>query len=159
MAESKPITTFTDGIEYLKEHGKVENGKFRLEKTATRKFLEQAGAPVPVQEAYNNANTLLHQSLWHLGAEMIKDATAAKKKEGVSGDALKDVRVELTALGDTSVIRNTMYACKKNRAPQTNEIIEKFGAVRHVVDLRRTGVTEADVDALSASLKEIIGAK
>ena len=160
MANStKPILNVQDGVEFAKENGKFEDGKFKMEKTATRKFLEQAGAPKPVQEAYQKANETLRATLCHIGGEMLEDAIKSAKKKGASKDELKDIRVECVALGDDVKHNATFYAAKENRIPQTNEVVVKYGVCRYVEQVKRLGVSKEDTEQLQANIEAIITKK
>ena len=158
-AERKTIATFADGVEYLKKHGKYADGKFKLEKSNVREFYELANAPKPVQEAMAKADELLRGSIWRVGTELLKEEVIKKKNEGASVDELKQVNVQVTALGDSTTHRVKFQACKDIRIPQTNEIVDKFGPVRFTIDTKRTGVTKEDADTVSKELQELINGK
>ena len=158
--ERKTITTFADGIEYLKKHGKYADGKFKLEKSNVREFYELANAPKPVQEAMAKADELLRSSIYHLGEELLKEEVIKRKKDGASAEELKNTRVQVTTLGDSVNNRVIFQASKEIRIPQTNEIAIKYATVRFTTDTKRTGITKEDVEAFSKELKSIIdGAK
>lgn len=155
-SKREPITTFSAGVEYLKSVGKCEDNKFKVEKSNVREFYELAGAPKIVQENMAKADELLRASLWHIGSEMLKEEIAKKKAEGVKGEALKDVNVQVTALGDSANLRVKFCAAKDVRIPQTNEIVQKYGPVRFTIDTKRTGVTAEDVAALAKEVEEAL---
>lgn len=156
MASKKePITSFAAGVEYLKSVGKYEDNKFKVEKSNVREFYELAGASKPVQESMAKADELLRSSLWHIGAEFLKEEVAKKKAEGVSTDELKNISVQVTALGDAANHRVKFHAAKDVRIPQTNEIVQKYGPVRFTVDAKRTGVTAEDVNSLAKEIEDL----
>lgn len=151
-----PITNFQEGVTFLKEHGKFEDNKFKLEKSATREFFELTGASAPVQEAYEKASTLLHRSLYALGADMLKSAVIeAKKKKDVTPAQIADTTVQLTALGHANT-RIKGYAQKEVRLPASNETVTKYGVMRYVTQVNRTGVTKSDIDDLSKELQDLL---
>lgn len=159
MANRAAFTSYTDGVEYLKANGKIKDNKFKLEKSQYREFMELAGAPKPVQEAYANAETMLRKSIHTLGTDLLRDELLRKKKEGASKEELGDTKVELTVLGDSTNMRAYHYARKDNRVPQTNEITTKYGTCRFTVEARRTGVTAEDIAAIDKEFNEIVNGK
>lgn len=159
MANHTPFNSYTDGVEYLKNNGKTKDNKFKLEKSQYREFMELAGAPKPVQEAYNKADAMLRKSVHVLGTDMLRDELLRKKGEGATKEELGDTKVELTVLGDASNIRSYHYGKKENRVPQTNEITTKYGSCRMTVEVRRSGVTAEDIAYINNEFNEIINGK
>lgn len=159
MANRAAFTSYTDGVDYLRANGKIKEGKFKLEKTQYREFMELAGAPKPVQEAYSKAEELLNHSVYALGTDLLREEINRKKKEGASKEELGETKVELTILGDSTNIRAHCYAKKDNRVPQTNEITTKYGTCRFTRESRRLGVTADDIAAIDKEFKELLSSK
>ena len=157
MADRKTINNVEDGISYLREHAKFDEDKIKVEKTVTREFMELAGAPKPVQDSYFKADEIFRGSLWKLGSEMLQKNVEKAKKEKKSKEELKEITVQVTALGDANNIKAKFSACQANRIPQTGEVVEKFGTCRWTTDSKRTGVTSEDVESLAKMLKSIVG--
>ena len=159
MATQTPFTSFVDGVEFLKANGKYKDGKFKLEKSQYREFMELAGAPKPIQEAYTKAEELLNHSVYELGFDYLRSELAEKKKSGASKEELGETRTEVIVLGDATNLRTTFLAQKDNRIPQTNEIVTKYGVCSFKRETRRIGITKEETAAIDKEFREIINGK
>ncbi len=151
---AKPITNYAEGVEFLKENGKQDGNKFVLEKTATRKFMELAGAPTPVQEAYHNAEKLLRASVTKLTSENLHKAIE-EVKDTATKDQLRDIKVISSIRYDNDNYDQVGIPVKDVRIPQTGEVVTKFGIIKATVHVRHTGVTKEDIEELSNMINTV----
>ena len=151
---AKPITNYSEGVEFLKENGKQDGHKFVLEKTSTRKFMELAGAPIPVQEAYHNAEKLLRASVTKLTSENLHKAIEAVK-DTATKEELRDIKVTSSIRYDNDNYDQVGIPVKDVRTPQTGEVVTKFGVIKATVHVRHTGVTKEDIEELSSMISSI----
>ena len=150
-----PITNREEAINWLREHGKIEGGKYSLGRSKTQQFMALTGSPEPVQKAYLGSLKLLDSALTVIAADELKRIVKEGKKEGKSDEALKDTVFTAFVQNDHFNIQTRAGAFRQFRVPKTNEKRDQFGFVRTTYGAKKNPEIKALTEALSTEMAAI----